>query len=130
MSAKFPETPSFTGYNAPMRVECDIRDLEVVEGEVPRELNGSFYRATHDPQFPPYLGDDIYVNGDGMISYFRFENGHVDFKSRYVRTDRYRAQEAAQRSLFGVYRNRYTNDPSRRRRRQRHGEHHAGLARP
>jgi len=112
MASKFPDTPSFTGYNAPMRVESDIRDLEVVSGDVPRDLNGSFYRATHDPQFPPRLGDDIYVNGDGMISYFRFENGHVDFKSRYVRTDRYRAQEAARRSLFGVYRNRYTNDPS------------------
>ncbi len=95
-----------------MRVECDIRDLEVVSGEVPRDLNGNFYRATHDPLFPPFLGDDIYVNGDGMISYFHFENGHVDFKSRYVRTDRYKAQMAAGRSVFGVYRNRYTNDPS------------------
>ena len=112
MTDKFPDTPWFTGYMAPSRVEADIRDLEVVEGKVPEDLSGTFYRATHDPQFPPYLGDDIYVNGDGMISMFRFENGHVDFKSRYVRTDRYVMQEKARRSLFGVYRNRYTNDPS------------------
>lgn len=109
---KFPDTKNFRGFNAPCRVECDIRDLEVLHGEIPRDLNGTFYRLTHDAAYSPYLGDDLFVNGDGMISMFRFENGHVDYKSRYVRTDRYVAQAAARRSLFGIYRNRYTNDPS------------------
>ena len=41
---------------------------------------------------------------------FRFADGHVDYRSRYVRTQRYKAQAAARESLFGVYRNPYTDD--------------------
>ena len=66
---------------------------------------------TPDPQFPPRLGDDIYISGDGMISMFRFEDGHVDYKSRYVRTERFLAERKARRALFGAYRNRFTDDP-------------------
>ncbi len=111
MTTPFPTTPAFTGYNAPSRVEADIFDLEV-HGQLPRELNGAWYRMTPDPQFPPRLGDDIYLSGDGMMSMFRFEDGHVDYRSRYVRTERFLAERAARRGLFGHYRNRYTDDPS------------------
>ena len=111
MTKPFPNTTSFVGYNAPSRVEADIFDLEI-EGELPRELNGAWYRMTPDPQFPPKFGDDIYLSGDGMMSVFRFENGHVDYKSRYVRTERFMAERKARRALFGVYRNRFTDDPS------------------
>ncbi len=111
MTKAFPDTASFAGYNAPSRVEADIFDLEI-HGELPREMNGCWYRMTPDPQYPPRLGDDIYLSGDGMISLFRFENGHVDYKSRYVRTERFLAERKARRSLFGVYRNSFTDDPS------------------
>jgi carotenoid cleavage dioxygenase len=107
----FPETPAFTGYNAPSRVEADIFDLEI-HGELPAEINGVWYRMTPDPQYPPRLGDDIYISGDGMISAFRFENGHCDYKSRYVRTERFLAERQARRGLFGAYRNRFTDDPA------------------
>ena len=41
-----------------------------------------------------------------------FRDGQVDYKSRWVRNERFVLQEKARRSLFGRYRNRYTNDPS------------------
>ena len=65
--AHFPDTPSFTGFNTPSRIECDIVDLDV-EGVIPPELNGAFFRVQPDPQFAPMLGDDIAFNGDGMIT--------------------------------------------------------------
>ena len=111
MTKPFPATPGFTGYNAPSRVEADIFDLEI-EGELPASINGTWYRMTPDPQYPPLLGDDIYLSGDGMISMFRFENGYADYKSRYVRTERFLAERAARRGLFGAYRNRFTDDPA------------------
>lgn len=111
MTKPFPNTPAFTGYNAPSRVEADIFDLEV-SGELPRELNGAWYRLTPDPQYPPRRGDDVYISGDGMMSMFRFEDGHVDYKSRYVRTERFLAERKARRGLFGDYRNIHTDDPS------------------
>ena len=39
----------------------------------------------------------------------RIQNGHVDFKQRYVQTDRYKHETAARRSLFGRYRNPHTD---------------------
>jgi carotenoid cleavage dioxygenase-like enzyme len=47
-----------------------------------------------------------------MISVFRFENGHVDFRAPYVMTDRRKADRAARHGLFGLYRNPYTDGPS------------------
>jgi carotenoid cleavage dioxygenase len=111
LTKPFPNTIAFTDYNAPSRIEADVFDL-VVEGELPRELNGAWYRMTPDPQYPPMLGDDIYLSGDGMMSMFRFEDGHVDYKSRYVRTERFLAERKARRGLFGAYRNAYTDDSS------------------
>lgn len=111
MTAPFPSTSAFTGHNAPARIECDIYDL-VVEGELPAEIEGAWYRSIPDPQYPPMLGDDVYLSGDGMVSVFRFAQGHVDFRLRYVQTERWKNERAARRSLYGRYRNPYTDDPS------------------
>jgi carotenoid cleavage dioxygenase-like enzyme len=111
MSTPFPRTPTFIGFNAPQRIEAEVFDLEV-QGAVPRELDGTFYRCGPDPCFPPRLGDDININGDGMVMSFRFANGHVDFRSRYVRTEKFRLERAQRRALFGAYRNPYTDEPS------------------
>ena len=111
MTKPFPKTIAFAGYNAPSRVEADIFDLEI-EGELPAGLKGVWYRMTPDPQFAPRLGDDFFISGDGMISAFRFEDGHVDYKSRYVRTERFLAERAARRALYGAYRNRFTDETS------------------
>lgn len=111
MTGPFPETMDFTGHNAPSRLEGDIYDL-VVEGQLPEELNGSWYQSVPDPQFPPMLGADTFLSGDGMVRMFRFENGHVDFKQRYIRTERWQLERKARRSLYGLYRNPFTDDPS------------------
>lgn len=107
----FPASPWFTGVNAPSKAEVDVGNLEVI-GTVPSEIDGAFYRVASDHQFPPKYADDIPFNGDGMISVFRFKGGRVDLKSRYVRTQRWHAERAAGRALFGKYRNRHLDDPS------------------
>lgn len=107
----YPDLPAYTGFNTPSRMEVDICDLEI-DGQVPTELNGIFFRVGPDPQYPPLLGSDIYFNGDGMVSAFRFENGRVDLKCRYARTDKLLLEREAGRALFGAYRNPYFDDPS------------------
>lgn len=111
MTRPFPNDMDFGGYNAPSRIEADIFDLEI-EGEVPAEITGRWYRATPDPQYPPSFEGDTYLSGDGMISMFKFENGYVDFKSRYVMTERMKNERKARRSLYGRYRNVYTDHES------------------
>lgn len=111
MGLQFPDLPVYQGFHHPMRFEGNIFDLEV-EGDIPPEIKGTFYRCGPDPQFPPLLGTDVRFNGDGMVTAFRFENGHVDFSARYVRTDKFKVERAARRALFGAYRNPFTDDPS------------------
>ena len=110
MTGTFPDMMDFSGFNAPSRVECDIFDLTVVEGRIPADFHGRWYRMTPDPQYPPMLGQDTYLSGDGMISMFAFADGHVDFRSRYVMTERLKNDRKARRSLYGLYRNPYTDD--------------------
>ena len=82
--AHFPDTPSFTGFNTPSRIEADILRL-VHRGAIPNELDGAFFRVQPDPQFPPRLGDDIAFNGDGMITRFHFHGGECDLRQRWAR---------------------------------------------
>src|SRR6185437_16071958 len=99
--------------NGVYRSENDLYDCEV-EGKLPADLSGIFYRIGPDPQYPKpakYV-HDIAFDGEGHISAFHIQNGHVDFRSRYVQTQRWKAQRAARRSLFGMYRNPTTDDPS------------------
>ena len=106
----FPKSPAFSEANRPARVECDIYDLEI-EGTVPVNMRGTWCRLGPDTQYPPFIEDDIFINGDGFVTAFHFENGHVDLKSRYVRTERFLAERQARRALFGRYRNAFTDEP-------------------
>lgn len=53
----FPEQPQFSGFMKPCRFEGEIQDLEVW-GEIPSEIDGTFYRVMPDPQFPPFVEND------------------------------------------------------------------------
>jgi len=106
---KFPDSGFFQGFNKPSRLEADIFELETT-GTIPKDINGTFYRVQPDHRFPPMFEEDIHFNGDGSVSAFRFENGHVDFKQRFVHTDRFKAETKARKSLLGKYRNPYTDN--------------------
>lgn len=108
---QFPDSITFNKFFKPVRIEADVFDLEV-EGTIPAVLQGAFYRLGADAQYPPHLGSDIYLNGDGMMTMVRLENGHADLRTRFIRTERFKAERAARRSLYGRYRNPYTDDPS------------------
>src|ERR1700739_3089899 len=112
MTVRFPDEPGFQGRFAPVRLEGEIRGVEVTQGEIPSSLRGTYYRVGADPAWPPFVERDFYFNADGMVAMFRFENGYCDFRSRYVRTPRFVAERESRRALFGAYRNPFTDDPS------------------
>jgi carotenoid cleavage dioxygenase len=109
--ANFPHTLPYIGLNRPVRIEASIRELEV-EGEIPADVRGAFFRAVPDPAHAPIFRDDITLSADGMVSRFLFEDGQVDYDIKYVRTHRYEAERMARRPLYGHYRNPFTDDPS------------------
>ena len=89
-----------------------------VSGTIPPEVDGTFYRVMPDPQLPPFIENDPvrfpgshcfrasakgsqWFNGDGNVSAFRICNGRVNFKQRYVRTEKFMREREAQRALIG-----------------------------
>lgn len=101
-----------TGFNAPTRFEADVYDCEVW-GKIPSDIEGNFYRMQCDFQYrPPQNEWPTGFNGDGHVSRFNFKDGNVNYRGRYVQTARLKAEREAHKRLYGVYRNRYTDDPS------------------
>jgi carotenoid cleavage dioxygenase len=115
MAVSFAGHPLFgPGFSAPGRFEADVFDCEV-EGELPEGLHGGFYRLQCDFAYPPPANEWASgFNGDGHVSRFWFEGGRAHYRGRYVRTERLMAERAAGRRLFGVYRNRLTDQPEAR----------------
>lgn len=111
MEITFPDIPLYRGWGKPLRVESDVEGLELIEGALPAGLQGTWYRGGADRQYPPMNGEDIFIDGEGMVHMIRFEDGHVTYRSRWVHTPRFELQKEHRRSLFGKYRNRYTADP-------------------
>jgi carotenoid cleavage dioxygenase-like enzyme len=107
----FPQEGLYKDVLRLVRMEGDIADIEI-EGEVPAGLDGAFYRVHPDPQFAPRKPGDQFFNGDGMVTMFRVKDGRIAMKQRYARTDKWKLENAAGRSLFGSYRNPRTDDPS------------------
>ena len=107
----FPDNPDYTGLNTPVGKELAIENLEV-QGHIPDEVRGAFFRAVPDPAFPPFMEDGgAVLSGDGMISVIRLVDGKASFAIRYVATQRHAAEAAAGRALFGKYRNPFTDRP-------------------
>lgn len=78
--------------------------IDDVEGEIPRELQGTLFRngpgileiGGHQLQHP--------FDGDGMINAIAFKEGKAHFRSRFVRTEGYLAEQAAGKILYrGVF---------------------------
>ena len=108
--SRFPQTMEFTRLNRPIGIEWAARNLEV-QGTIPPQINGAFFRAVPDPAFPPLFPQDSILSADGMVSRFTVANGAVDHEIRYLRTPRFEAERKARQPLFGRYRNRYTDLP-------------------
>jgi carotenoid cleavage dioxygenase-like enzyme len=99
------------GFHTPLRFDASLEDCEVV-GKIPADLDGAFYRVGGEWYYPPMYKDDAILSMDGYISMFRFKNGNVDYRGRWVDTERHQNERQARRKLYGNYRNPYTDDPA------------------
>ncbi|MEC3910955.1 carotenoid oxygenase family protein [Sphingobium sp. CR2-8] len=109
--AAFPQTPEYTGLNTPLGAEYDLHNLKV-EGVIPADVKGVFFRAVPDPAYPPFIEDGgAILSGDGMISAIRFAADDVSISMRYVQTVRHEVEAAAGEAVYGKYRNPFTDKP-------------------
>ena len=109
---QFPDVELYRGWGEPMRANIELRGLELISGAIPDGLEGGLYRVGADRQYPSGRTDDIFIDGEGQIHMIRFKDNQADYVVKWVETNRYKAQKAARRGLFGSYRNRYTVDES------------------
>ncbi|WP_101758023.1 carotenoid oxygenase family protein [Oceanicoccus sp. KOV_DT_Chl] len=84
----------------PIQMECDARDL-VVEGEIPADLHGSFYRNGPNQRFKP-RGDYHLFAGDGMVHGFHIKDGKVDYNNRWVRTAKFNIEDKEGRAVINA----------------------------
>ena len=101
--------PYLAGNYAPVADEADV--AMSVTGELPRDLAGALYRNGPNPQFAP-RGDYHWFGGDGMIHGFFLDGGKAHYRNRFVRTNKWKVENAAGRAMFGTFGNPMTSDPS------------------
>lgn len=109
----------------------DTYRLREIQGEIPREIHGTLYRNGPSQNVLPKDGYQALhlFDGDGLVHAFRFEDGRVDYRGRFVRSESFLAEEKAGRYGFtGV--NLRVDDPIEdiglRRQPNTHVVHHAG----
>lgn len=110
MALSYADHPALQGPLEPARFDVDVYDCEI-EGKIPKDLNGTFYRVGGEWFYPPKRHDDSPFAADGYVSAFYVKDGSVDFRGKFVRTPRYLANREAREQLFGYYRNPFDNDP-------------------
>jgi carotenoid cleavage dioxygenase len=98
MPSASQSNPFLTGNFAPLPTEGEDDRLEVI-GEVPRELNGTYYRNGPNPAFEP-PGRYHWFDGDGMIHAIRLEDGRAAYRNRWVASAGLAEERAAGRALF------------------------------
>ena len=86
--------PYRTGPWRPQSTEWDADDLAVVEGELPRDLDGVYLRNTENPLHPAMKAYHPF-DGDGMMHVVGFRDGKAFYRNRFVRTDGLAAEDEA-----------------------------------
>src|SRR5215468_3307567 len=98
MERESQQNPFLQGNFAPWRLEGDAVDLEVT-GEIPRDLNGTFYRNGPNPAYEP-RGRYHWFDGDGMIHAIALRDGRASYRNRWVRSRGLSEEREAGRALY------------------------------
>ncbi len=91
------DNPYLHGVYAPTTSELSTHNL-VVEGELPPDLYGAYFRNGPNPQFEPKNRYHPF-DGDGMIHGVYFSGGEASYRNRYVETLALREERASGRSV-------------------------------
>ena len=92
--------PYLSGPWTPVHEEVSVDELEVIEGEVPADIDGIYLRNTENPVHQP-LGRHHPFDGDAMIHQVDIHGGKVSYRNRFVRTHCFEAEQIAGQSLWG-----------------------------
>ncbi|MGV3479770.1 MAG: carotenoid oxygenase family protein [Sphingobium sp.] len=92
--------PYLNGAWTPQMEEVNAIDLDVIEGEIPHDLDGIYLRNTENQIHQP-AGRHHPFDGDGMIHQIDIRDGKASYRNRFIRTRCFHAEQEAGRSLWG-----------------------------
>lgn len=92
--------PYLNGAWTPQHEEVTARDLDVIAGTIPHDIDGVYLRNTENQLHQP-LGRYHPFDGDGMIHQIEFSAGQAHYRNRFVRTRCLAAEQDAGGSLWG-----------------------------
>ncbi|KAG2373558.1 hypothetical protein C9374_012021 [Naegleria lovaniensis] len=92
------KNPVMNGNFAPIHDELHCRNLFVLKGEIPRELNGMYVRIGPNPQFDP-LYSIHWFEGDGHLHAIEFKDGQASYRNKFVQTEKYLQEKEQGRPL-------------------------------
>lgn len=89
----------WTRFWQPIDAEDAGYEVERVEGEIPEEIRGTFYRNGPSQNIAPPEGFGALhaFDGDGLVQAFRFEGGKLRHRSSWVRNPSFAAEQEAGR---------------------------------
>ena len=93
--------PYLKGLYAPVQDEIDAQALPVI-GEIPRDLNGAYFRNGPNPAAAP-TGMHHWFDGEGMVHGVWFEDGKARYANRYVGSQDNLAARNNETALGGIY---------------------------
>ncbi len=92
------DIPALDGNNAPVTQEC-FSDTMTVIGEVPKDLNGIYFRNGPNAYYQPDWRYHAY-DGYGMVHAVQFDQGKVSYRNRWVQTQGLQEEREAGHSLW------------------------------
>ncbi|MFZ9395801.1 MAG: carotenoid oxygenase family protein [Erythrobacter sp.] len=92
--------PYLSGAWTPLHEEVTVDQLELIEGEVPADIDGIYLRNTENPVHQP-LGRHHPFDGDAMVHQVDIRNGKVSYRNRFVRTHCFIEEQLAGQALWG-----------------------------
>lgn len=92
------DNPYLHGLFAPTTVELSVEALPV-EGELPRDLNGAYFRNGPNSRYAP-KNRYHWFDGDGMIHAIWFEDGTARYANRWIDTWGMRKEQEAGEGIW------------------------------
>jgi carotenoid cleavage dioxygenase-like enzyme len=88
--------------------------IEEIEGRIPEFIRGTYYLNGPARFARGSFRYNHWLDGDGMVCALRFENGRVEFSSRFIQTAKYAAEEEVGRVLFRAFGTAFESDRLKR----------------
>lgn len=99
----FPQAEPL-GFEGQLRNGVAERDyIARVDGKLPSRLRGTLFRNGPGVFERGGVRKGSIVDGDGMIRRYRFNDGQVTFRNRFVRTPKYLEETAAGRFIYDTW---------------------------